>query len=157
METTANDMTPAEWELMRLVWTKGDSYSSDLIKLMQEKRDWADSTIKTLLRRLVAKEALAVTKEGRRFRYHAVIGETKAMTEAVNDLFDQLCNMKKGVALADLLTTTELSRADIERLQAILAAKLPDAPEKVTCNCLPTDEVTCGQAGCTMQEENEHG
>lgn len=55
MTPKINDITPAEWDLMRIVWTKGDVHSRDLITLLQQKRDWSESTIKTLLGRLVKK------------------------------------------------------------------------------------------------------
>ncbi|WP_260254736.1 BlaI/MecI/CopY family transcriptional regulator [Levilactobacillus brevis] len=46
-------MTPSEWEVMRIIWTKRSISSLDVIEVMQRKRDWSESTIKTLLGRLV--------------------------------------------------------------------------------------------------------
>ncbi|WP_243681654.1 CopY/TcrY family copper transport repressor [Lacticaseibacillus manihotivorans] len=95
MTPRINDITPAEWDLMRIVWTKGDVHSRDLITLLQQKRDWSESTIKTLLGRLVKKGLLNVSKDGRRFTYSATVDERSAMDETVQELFAHLCAMKK--------------------------------------------------------------
>lgn len=33
----ATKMSPAEWELMRIIWTKGGASSSEVIELIQKK------------------------------------------------------------------------------------------------------------------------
>lgn len=46
-------ITKTEWEIMRILWTQGECYSSDVIALLSEKFDWKPSTVKTLISRLV--------------------------------------------------------------------------------------------------------
>ncbi|WP_125703472.1 CopY/TcrY family copper transport repressor [Lacticaseibacillus daqingensis] len=133
----ATVMTPAEWELMRIVWTMGEVGSSEVIALIQQKRDWSASTIKTLLSRLVKKSMLTTQRVDRRFTYQAVVPESTAMQESARALFAHLCGMKKGGVLLDLIQETPLARSDIEALQAALAQKLPDAPATIACDCLP--------------------
>lgn len=139
MDTKIDEITPSEWDLMRIVWTKGSVQTGELITLLQRKRDWSDSTIKTLLGRLVKKGLLATTKDGRKFVYHATVEETTAMDETVSELFNHLCAMKKGTTLAHLLAQTPLTKTDIAQLQNILAAKAQDAPATVPCDCLQPD------------------
>lgn len=139
MDTKIDEITPSEWDLMRIVWTKGKVQTSELITLLQRKRDWSDSTIKTLLGRLVKKGLLATTKDGRKFVYHATVEEAEVMDETVTELFAHLCAMRKGATLADLIQKTPLTAADISRLQGILAEKAKTAPETVPCDCLPPD------------------
>ncbi len=81
---------------MRIVWTKGTIHSRELIALLQLKRDWSDSTIKTLLGRLVKKGLLTVRREGRRYVYTPTVSEALAMTQTVETLFAHLCAMRKG-------------------------------------------------------------
>lgn len=139
MASAATEVTSSEWEIMRIIWTKGAIDTNAIISIMQEKRDWTESTIKTLLRRLVNKGILSTTKEGRQFTYHTNISEADAMSATVNDVFSRLCNMKKGAVITQLLKNTELSQADIKVMQAVLASKLTTAPEAVACDCLPED------------------
>ncbi|WP_252898906.1 BlaI/MecI/CopY family transcriptional regulator [Secundilactobacillus odoratitofui] len=78
LQNNIAEITPSEWELMRIVWTKGEIFSRELIDLLQAKRQWSDSTVKTLLRRLVNKGLLVTEKQERRFLYKATISETEA-------------------------------------------------------------------------------
>ncbi|WP_235804708.1 CopY/TcrY family copper transport repressor [Secundilactobacillus kimchicus] len=152
MTVTATEMTPAEWEVMRVIWTMGDLGSNDIIKAVQEKRAWTESTIKTLLRRLVKRGALSTSAAGRKFIYHPEIAEKIAMEETSTALFDHLCAMKKGGVLVNLVAETELSQTDIQQLQDLLAAKAKTAPEQVACDCLgPNHEqdCTCSQEAST--------
>lgn len=48
-------ISAAEWEVMRVVWASGDIKSSDIITILRKKYQWSDSTIKTLIGRLVKK------------------------------------------------------------------------------------------------------
>lgn len=139
MDAKIDEITPSEWDLMRIVWTKGEVQTGELITLLQRKRDWSDSTIKTLLGRLVKKGLLATTKDGRKFVYHATVAEAAAMDETVAELFNHLCAMKKGATLVDLIERTPLTQADIAALQRVLTEKAKTAPTTVPCDCLPPD------------------
>lgn len=136
-------MTPSEWEVMRIIWTKRSVSSLDVIEVMQRKRDWSESTIKTLLGRLTKKNILATTKEGRHFNYRPTVPETAAMDETVTELFQHLCDMKKGAVIINLLAKLNLSKGDIERMQAQLDKKLKDAPSTINCNCLYSGKNDC--------------
>ena len=142
MTPKIDDISPAEWEVMRIVWTKGEVSSHDLISLLQQKRDWSDSTIKTLIGRLVKKALLQTTKDGRRFLYSATVAEGTAMDSNVQAMFANLCAMKRGQTLVNLIKELPLAQADIKALQAVLADKAKTAPEMVPCDCLP-DETQC--------------
>ncbi|KRM94853.1 transcriptional regulator [Liquorilactobacillus aquaticus DSM 21051] len=141
-------MSPAEWEIMRIIWTKKGSSSKEVISLMQLKRNWSESTIKTLLGRLVEKKMLQTNKEGRRFFYQPTITESDAMNKVVSELFDHLCNMKKGSVILNLLSSLTFSREDIKKMQSLLSEKMETAPASITCDCLPHME------NCSMHEKN---
>lgn len=149
--TTTEAITPAEWELMRIIWTVGSTPTRTIIALMRQKRDWSESTIKTLLNRLTKKGFLAVEHDNRKFIYHAAVEESAAMDDSAAQLFDHLCSMKKGKALINLVEHQEMSRTDIKAMIRALQAKLPTAPEKMACDCLPASAREAGfgnAAGC---------
>ena len=137
MNTIATEMSTAEWSIMRIIWTLGEATSNQVINAIQQEKDWTESTIKTLLRRLVEKTALSTSKEGRKFIYHPTIAEGDAMKATASDMFNNMCDMRKGSVIADLVQTSPLSKADIENLQQLLAEKAKTAPDMVECNCMP--------------------
>ena len=74
-------ITDAEWEVMRVVWANDRVTSKKIISVLKEKMDWTQSTIKTILDRLVGKGVLNIEHEGRKFIYTANIEETEAVKD----------------------------------------------------------------------------
>lgn len=124
---------------MRIIWTAGEISSNEIITLIQSKKNWSESTVKTLLRRLVNKDALTTVKEGRKFIYSSQIDESSAIDQITDDTFSRLCDMKKGNEIIKLISSTTLSERDIQTMQEILSKKLMNAPAEVACNCLSED------------------
>lgn len=52
-------ITDSEWMVMRAIWTMGHATSRELIDAMNELEGWSASTTKTLLHRLIQKQAVA--------------------------------------------------------------------------------------------------
>ena len=48
-------ISSAEWEVMRVLWAKGQATSSEIIAILAKKLDWSASTVKTLIGRLADK------------------------------------------------------------------------------------------------------
>lgn len=130
-------ITPAEWRIMRIIWALGSSTSRQVTEMVQQQVDWKAATIKTLLRRLVGKGALVTEKKGRAFIYRPAVAEQATMSSAADDLFNNLCKHRVGHTLSHVVKHAELSKNDIAELMAILKKKEPTAPDEVKCNCLP--------------------
>lgn len=127
----------AEWEIMRVVWTKEETTSSQILEILEQKTDWTASTVKTLLKRLVDKGYLATQKSGKSFLYSTLVSEEEAINRQADELFDKFCQRKHTVIIKHLLETTPMTMADINDLQALLLSKKEEALEEVPCNCIP--------------------
>lgn len=137
------EITPAEWQVMRVVWSLRQTTSGQIIEVLQQKVDWKPATIKTLLRRLVDKRALSATKQGRGFIYQPAVAEQHTMNQAADDLFNNLCERRVGTTLEHVVDNAILSKDDIAKLQALLAKKAQTAPRDVKCNCIPGMDMKC--------------
>lgn len=113
----------AEWEIMRVVWTKEETTSSQILEILEQKTDWTASTVKTLLKRLVDKGYLATQKSGKSFLYSTLVSEEEAINRQADELFDKFCQRKHTVIIKHLLETTPMTMADINDLQALLLSK----------------------------------
>ena len=136
-------ITDAEWEVMRIIWTLGKAHSNKVITELQAECDWTESTIKTLLRRLVKKGLLRTEPDGRRFIYIPTVSQTAMMSQMARQFLDKLCDMHKGEVLIQLLKEAPLSKGDIKAMQQELKLKEKDAPDMVPCNCLPSEKSRC--------------
>ena len=107
-------ITDAEWEVMRVVWANDRVTSKKVISVLQEKMDWTQSTIKTILGRLVGKGVLNTEHEGRKFIYTANIEETEAVRDYSEDIFNRICNKKVGNVIGSIIEDHVLSFDDID-------------------------------------------
>ena len=135
-------ITDAEWEVMRVVWANDRVTSKKIISVLKEKMDWTQSTIKTILGRLVEKGVLNTEKEGRKFIYTANIEEKEAVRDYVEDIFSRICKKKVGNVIGSIIEDYVLSFDDIDRLEKILEMKKSFAVEEVDCNC-PKGQCEC--------------
>ncbi|GAK30042.1 transcriptional regulator [Weissella oryzae SG25] len=130
------EITDAEWAVMRVIWTLGTATSKEIASILMTQKGWQVTTVKTFLGRLVKKGALQVEKKQHAFVYESTITEQDSMDKALNNLFGQLCTMKVGNSLANVLPDLSLSQADIKKLQAILTQKAQTAPNTLACDCI---------------------
>ena len=129
-------MSKAEWQVMRIIWTLGQATSKEVIDILERKTDWKSATIKTLIVRLQKKNFLKAEETKRPYVYKPLINEDLAIHQSVNNLFDNLCCMRKGQAIKDLVQNSEISQSDISDIVEALNDKAKTAPEEVECNCL---------------------
>ena len=68
-------ITPSEWVVMKLLWRKAPQTSAEVVKNLSERTSWTPKTIRTLINRLVTKEALEYRQEGRVYYYSPIVEE----------------------------------------------------------------------------------
>ena len=51
----STELTPAEWKVMKIVWQLGSGAARDIYQIAGEQHDWAPTTVKKFLSRLVDK------------------------------------------------------------------------------------------------------
>ena len=142
--TTAEKVkiSDAEWEIMRVVWSKKQASSQEIVSVLATKMDWKPATIKTLIGRLVKKELLTTEADGNRFIYRANVSETESVKSATESLFAHVCSKKVGSTIGNLIEEAQLSKSDIQMLEKLIQSKKATAVEEIVCNCVP------GQCEC---------
>lgn len=138
--TSPIKISDSEWEIMRVIWTLGQSTAQEITQILAESMEWKAATVKTLLGRLVKKEAVWTEQEGKKFIYHPAVSETETVRSATENLFSHICAKRIGATIADLVEEATLTQEDIEMILDKLNKKQPVA--SVACNCIP------GQCHC---------
>lgn len=142
-EKNLSPISDSEWEVMRIVWTLGETHTNQILKELQAKKDWSDSTIKTLIRRLVQKGWLTAKHEGQRYIYTATVNQTEMMYIETKNLLNRMCDMHKGEVILKLLKDSPVSKGDLMKMQEEISQKEKTAPDKVPCNCLKAESTIC--------------
>ena len=142
-EKNLSSISDSEWEVMRIVWTLGETNTKQILNELQAKKDWTDSTIKTLIRRLVQKGWLNAKQDRCRYIYTATVNQTEMMYNEAKTLLNRMCDMHKGEVILKLLEDFPVSKGDLMKMKKEISQKEKTAPEMVSCNCLKTGSTIC--------------
>ena len=66
-------ISDAEHAVMEALWRESPRTAAEICDEVSEQRGWSLATVKTLLGRLVSKEAIAAEPDGRRFLYRPLV------------------------------------------------------------------------------------
>ena len=110
-------ISEAEWEVMRVVWAVESITANEVVKALEPNTPWKRRTIRTLINRLVDKGALGFEKQGRSYRYHALVDETECMQAENESFLKRVYGGMTNVLISNFIEETELSDAEIDELQ----------------------------------------
>ena len=77
------EISNAEWDVMRVIWTLGETTSRQIIEALSDRRQWKPATTKTLIGRLVAKGYVGTRRKGRAYIYYPIIKEQQTINEQI--------------------------------------------------------------------------
>ena len=119
MENLAEKISESELEVMRVLWEAGDALPiTEIRQLLQERKGWEATTIKTLVQRLVAKGVLEQEKR-KVFYYRPRVSEEEYNDWAVSGLVHRLFRGSAKALVATLVKSDGLSDADIAELREL--------------------------------------
>ena len=116
----AERISESELEIMRVLWASEEALPiTEIRKVLQAKKNWEATTIKTLVQRLVAKGAVRQEKRDV-FHYSALIGEEEYGRWATEDLIRRLYGGSARDLVAALVKSDGLTGEDIDELREML-------------------------------------
>jgi predicted transcriptional regulator len=83
-------VTEAESEVLAALWKHGPLTPARLIEAVKARREWGDATIKTLLGRLMQKNAVRSVREEGRLLYHPLLTRDAYVEGEIQALADRL-------------------------------------------------------------------
>lgn len=113
-------ISDAEYAVMAVLWERAPLTAADVAEQVAEERDWTLQTVKTLLSRLMAKDAIAADQDGRRFLYRPLIAREDYVAGESGRLIDRLFGGRISPLVAQLAQQDQLSPDDIAELEALL-------------------------------------
>ena len=121
--TSSIRITNAEWEVMTVVWQRGQAPASAVAGELRESKHWSLATVRTLLRRLVNKGLLAQQAEGKRYIYTPLVSMEDCVHQESESFWDRVLGRAPSAALLHLVKRADLSKRDIQELRRILRDK----------------------------------
>ncbi|MEO0698428.1 MAG: BlaI/MecI/CopY family transcriptional regulator [Pseudomonadota bacterium] len=114
-------ITDAEHAVMEALWDHdGNASAQDIYDTVGAAREWSLATVKTLLSRLVQKQAIATRPDGRRFLYSPLIARSDYVGGESRRLVDKLFGGRAASLVAHLAESEALTMDDLSEIEQIL-------------------------------------
>ncbi len=121
-------LSDAEWQIMNAIWKKHPATAREIIGQMEGKVDWAYTTVKTMLSRLVVKKAVSEIKLGNTSTYAPLVDRNHAQQNALRTMFDRVLDGAAAPLMHFLIEENKISKK--ERTELIRMLKHADGKGK---------------------------
>lgn len=110
-------------QIMKVLWARGEAAVADIQAAVPGGEQLAYTTVATMLRKMETRGLVAHRTDGRSFVYRASIGEDKVSQGMTDHVLDRLFGGSVAALLNNLLTTREVSRDELVRLEKLIAQR----------------------------------
>ncbi len=116
-------MSPAETEVLRLVWQGREATVQQVYEALPDRRKVTYVTVATLLRRLEEKGYLKHRLRGKAFIYAPAAKQEDVIRRTISDLVERLFGGNPVPLMQHLAQHSGITDEDIERLKALTKKK----------------------------------
>jgi predicted transcriptional regulator len=114
------DLTKAEFNILRIIWKSERLSVREVHDQVVATHDWAYSTTKTMMDRMVRKQLLAREKFHGVFLYRPLISRSTGFTRFVQFFADQVLELDYSEVVALFSRSNALKPEEIRELEALL-------------------------------------
>lgn len=114
------EISGAELEVMKVLWQQAPLTANEVVELLAD-ADWHEKTVKTLLNRLVAKQAIGFDKDGRAYRYYPLVAKADYQQKESRSFIDKVFGGRLAPLVAGFAGQKQLSADDIAELKQVIA------------------------------------
>jgi BlaI family transcriptional regulator, penicillinase repressor len=113
-------ISDAEWEIMKILWERSPLTSSEIVGSLPPRLKWKRATVKTLIRRLQTKGAIAYRKDERASGYCPLVSKEACVLEESRNFLQRVYDGECSLLLAGFLRSEPISDEEIEELRKLL-------------------------------------
>ncbi|MGS0682100.1 BlaI/MecI/CopY family transcriptional regulator [Shewanella sp. 125m-7] len=114
------EISNAELCVLNILWQSSPISASDVISELSRTNDWHEKTIKTLLNRLVKKQAIGFDKQGRSYLYFPLIEQSEYQLKESESFIERLFSGRVAPLVAGFAKQNKLSADDVAELQQLI-------------------------------------
>lgn len=114
-------MGSLQLEILKVLWDGGPAAVADVHRALPG--DLAHTTIASMLRKMEARGLVRHREDGRKFVYEAAVRQGDVTASLVGDVLDRAFEGRLADMVQHLLTTREVSAAELDELARLIAAR----------------------------------
>ncbi|WP_430425264.1 BlaI/MecI/CopY family transcriptional regulator [Phenylobacterium sp.] len=111
----------AESLVMEALWRREPLTAEEIFADVGEAQGWAEATLKTLLNRLLNKNAVSAQKDGRRYLYRPLVARDEYVESESQGLLDRLFDGRLAPLVSHFSERQKLTAQDIADLKRLIA------------------------------------
>lgn len=113
-------ISQSEQVVMDVIWKRSPISAKEVVEQVQQTEDWHEKTIKTLLSRLLKKEAISYQKQGREYFYYPIIEKQTFVTEESQSFLGRLFEGSLPKFVSTFTQQESLSTDEIAELEKVI-------------------------------------
>lgn len=113
------DISDSEWKVMQVLWEKSPQTLGEIALKLEGKVSWDKTTINTLLRRLMKKDAVSY-HEARYYKYYPIVTEEECLKHEMNDILRRLFYSSPKKLMATLVENENFTDDDLSDIEELL-------------------------------------
>lgn len=114
-------ISDSEWKVMNIIWAEHPITSNEIVKKVAT--DWKPTTVKTLLSRLVKKEAVGFKEKSRKRFYYPLLNEDECVKAESQTFLEKVYGGGLKAMFANFIEMEKLTEKEINELKEILDKK----------------------------------
>ena len=114
------EISNAELCVLNILWQSSPMSANDVISELSRSNDWHEKTVKTLLNRLVKKQAIGFDKQGRSYLYFPLIEQSEYRLKESESFIARLFSGRVAPLVAGFAKQNKLSAEDVAELQQLI-------------------------------------
>jgi len=116
-----SEITNTEFEVLEALWIKHPATAKSIIEQLNINKPWHDKTVKTLINRLVKKQAIGFEKQERHYLYFPLLERDDYTEIQSKSLIERLFSGRISPLVAGFAKTNNLKKEDIDELKLLIS------------------------------------
>ncbi len=113
-------LSDGEWKIMKQFWESSPRTIGQLVSALERETGWTKTTVFVMLKRLIAKGAVAMEEGERCHEYYPLIERGEVAREETKSFISRVYDGSIGMLVSSLAGQKALSEGDIQELRKIL-------------------------------------
>jgi BlaI family penicillinase repressor len=114
------NITESEWKIMNVLWESSPLTLKEIIGALKEDKKWSNTTIRTLVVRLMDKGFLEADKTTGNFKYYPLVKKEACQLKEVQNLIDTVFEGSMGMLVTAFTKRGKLSQEDQDALKKLI-------------------------------------
>lgn len=113
--------TPAELEVLQIIWQRGPSTVREVMTLLNRCRRRAYTSVMSLMNVMAEKGLLAQQSKARAFVYSTMVSQNKTQSNLLTDLLNRAFDGSASALVTHLLSQDRLDSSELDEIRDTIA------------------------------------